>query len=197
MTMIDPRSACSPALIPDTLRASVLERLKLLGRSDRTVLMCASVIGRRFEVAVLIATAVRTRTQIDDALERGCSLQLIEPDDAARERFLFRHALTRDVVYGELLASRTRPLHRRIARALEHPEVFADGAIEQLAYHWWAAGDARRGVRYNELAGDRAAALHAAVDALTHYGRALSLTRIASPEHARLTFKAGLVSGSG
>ena len=193
--MTDPRSA-RPAAIPDVLRASVLDRLKLLGRSDRSVLMCASVIGRRFEVGVLIATAVRTRSQIDDALERACSLQLIEPDDAARERFSFRHALTQDMIYGELLASRTRPLHRRIGRALERSETSADGGIEQLAYHWWAAGDVRRGIRYNELAGDRAAALHAAAAARTHYDRALSLTRIASPEHARLTLKAGLVSGA-
>ena len=194
--MTDPRSAHSAAAIPDMLRASVLERLGLLGRSDRSVLMCASVIGRRFEVGVLIATAIRTRTEIDGALERACSLQLIEPDDSGRERFCFRHALTRDMIYEELLASRTRPLHRRIGRALERSEASGDGGIEQLAYHWWAAGDVRRGVRYNELAGDRAVALHAAADARTHYDRALSLARIASPEHARLTSKAGLVSGA-
>jgi predicted ATPase len=193
MMMTDPRSAHSAAPIPDTLRASVLERLKLLPRGDRSVLMCASVIGRRFEVGVLIATAVRSRAQIDVALERGCGLQLIEAEDEAGEHYWFRHALTRDVIYGELLASRTRPLHRRIGRALEDPHVLEDGAIEQLAYHWWAAGDARRGLRYNELAGDRAAALYAAADALTHYGRALSLTRIASPEHARLTCKVELL----
>ena len=192
--MTDPRSAGSAAAIPDTLRASVLGRLKLLDRSDRSVVMFASVIGRRFEVGVLVATASRTRAEIDGALQRACSLQLIELDDSGHERFCFRHALTRDLIYGELLASRTRPLHRRIGRALERSETSRDGGIEQLAYHWWAAGDVRRGIRYNELAGDRAAALHAAAAARTHYDRALSLSRAASRDHARLTCKAVLVS---
>ena len=193
--MTDPRLAGSAAAIPDMLRASVLERLKLFNRSDRSVLMCASVIGRRFQVDVLVATASRTRAEIDGVLHRACGLQLIEPDDSGRERFCFRHALTRDSIYGELLASRTRPLHRRIGRALERSETSADGGIEQLAYHWWAAGDVWRGIRYNELAGDRAAALHAAASARTHYDRALSLTRIASPS-VGLTCKSELVSAA-
>lgn len=190
--MHEPRPAGHAAAIPDGVRSSVLERLRQLRPSDRNVLMYAAVIGRRFEVGVLTAAAVRTRVQIGVALERGCALQLIEPDETGVERFTFRHGLTRDVIYGELLASRTRLLHRRIGRALERAEI-DDAAIERLAYHWWAARDVRRGIRYNEYAGDRAAALYAADDARMHYGRALSLTRFASSEHIRLTRKAGLV----
>lgn len=178
------------AAIPEALRASVLERVRRLDRRARTILLCASVIGRRFDVAVLTATVTRTPADIRAALDHACGLQLLEADDAQGERFLFRHALTRDVLYAELLAARTRPLHRRIARALE--STF-DAPLEDVAYHWWAAGDRRRGFRTNERAGDRAADVHANGVALVHYNRALGLTELDSACYTRLAEKIRLV----
>ena len=184
-TMNDPHTSVTPA-IPDALRASVLDRVRLLDRRGRAILQCASVIGRRFDVGVLAATAARAPAEIRAALECACALQLLEADGGGGERFLFRHALTRDVLYAELLAARTRPLHRRIARALE---MAPDAAIEELAYHWWAAGDRRRGFRANERAGDRAAEIHAGGVALVHYGRALALADLDTESYARLSEK--------
>jgi predicted ATPase len=62
-----------------------------------------------------------------------------------------------------------------------------------LAYHYWAGGDARRALRYNELAGDNAAALHASADARMLYTRALSLADPDSASYARLEKKIGCV----
>jgi predicted ATPase len=189
--MSDPQTSVTPA-IPEALRASVLYRVRRLDRRSRAILLCASVIGRRFDVAVLAATAARAPTQIRAALECACALQLLEADGGG-ERFLFRHALTRDVLYAELLACRTRPLHRRIARALE---LTSDAPIEDLAYHWWAAGDRRRGFHANERAGDRAAQIHANGVALVHYGRALTLADLDSEPYARLSEKIRLAHGA-
>lgn len=186
--MTEPHAA-STAPIPDALRASVLERMRRLAVADRSVILCASAIGRRFSAGVLGAASKRSPERIRAALERACGLQLLEDEGAATARFAFRHALTRDVVYAELIASRTRPLHRRIARALERARAEDESTLEQLAYHWWAAGDARRGVHYNERAGDAAAAVHAPAAALLHYGRALALARAGSGAHRRLARK--------
>jgi predicted ATPase len=65
----------------------------------------------------------------------------------------------------------------------------SDAPIDDLAYHSWAAGDARRGIRYNELAGDRAAGVHAEAEARTYYERARGMCEIASHAYARLTEK--------
>jgi predicted ATPase len=172
--------------IPDALRASVLERVRQLDRGARAILMCASVIGRRFDIGILTATVARSRNDIRAALECACVLQLIQEDRGGSERFLFRHALTRDVLYAELLAIRTRPLHRRIARALE---ATPDASLENVAYHWWAAGDRRRGFRANERAGDRAAEIHANGVALVHYNRALGFAELDSECYTRLSEK--------
>jgi predicted ATPase len=178
-----------PVLIPDTVRATVLRRIRRLDRVDRSVVMRASVIGRRFHVAVLTATASYPEARVRAALERACALQLVVEDDSAQERYAFRHALTRDVIYEELLHGRVRPLHRRIARVLERMVAGGDAPLDDLAFHAWAAGDVRRGVRYNELAGDRAAAVHAGDDARTYYGRALGLVPVESHTYARVAEK--------
>ncbi len=151
--------------------------------------MCASVIGRRFDVALLTATGSCTEAQVRVALERACTLQLIVADELDGERYSFRHALTRDVIYAELITGRTRPLHRRIVRALERIAAPADIPLDELAYHSWAAGDVRRAVRYNELAGDRAAAVYATDDAETYYSRARGVIAVESHAYARLTIK--------
>ena len=100
------------------------------------------------------------------APERACSLQLVLESGA--DLYSFRHALTRDIIYAEFLEARTRPLHRRIAKVLEK---------------------SRRSQLYNELAGDKAASLHAPDDARRYYTRARSPTEIDSAAHSRLTEK--------
>ena len=167
-------------VIPDALRTTVLGRIWRLARFERAVVMRASVIGRRFDLHVLMATASCPETAVRAALEQARGLQLIAPDEPGGERYSFRHALTRDIIYAEFLAVRVRPLHRRIARALERAVRPGNMPLQDLAYHSWAAGDAKRALRYNELAGDNAAAVHAHENARTHYSRARSLIEVDS-----------------
>jgi predicted ATPase len=120
-------------VLPDVVRATVLERIRLLDRSQRSVVMCASVIGHRFEVKLLMAAVTCTQDQVRAALDRACALELVVPDGSGRQTYSFRHALTRDVIYAELITARTRPLHRRIARALERITASSDAPIDDLA----------------------------------------------------------------
>jgi predicted ATPase len=177
-------------IIPDALRVAVLARIRLLDRADRDVVMSASVIGRRFAVAVLAATVACDATRVRSALERACELQLIARDELSCEHFAFRHALTRDIIYAELIAARLRPLHRRVTLALERrPDETGALPLEDLAHHSWAAGDLPRALRYNELAGDGACSVHAHADARDYYRRARAATPLDSPAYARLTVK--------
>jgi predicted ATPase len=182
--------------IPDAVRSMVLRRIRQLDRSECAVVMRASVIGRRFGVAVLMATSTCPEFRVRAALERACQLQLIVPDRPGHERYSFRHALTRDIVYAEFISIQTRPLHRRIARALERTPRSLDVTLEDLAYHSWAGGDAKRALRYNELAGDNAATAHALEDARAYYARALSAVQADSFACARLMEKLRANSGS-
>jgi predicted ATPase len=181
--------------IPDTLRATVLRRLQCLERAERIVILRASVIGRDFDLSTLVATASDPESSVRAALDRARDLQLVEAHGG--DRYSFRHALTREILYCEFLDARTRPLHRRITRELERAARAGKMALAELAYHAWAAGDSGRARQYNELAGDNAAAMHAYDDARRYYLRARSLIAMHSPEYARLTRKLVAVGETG
>ena len=156
--------------LPQTVRATLLERLRPFDEQERRVVTQAAVIGRTFRLDLLATTLGTDVPHVLPALRRARDFQLVE--ELEPEVFRFRHGLTRDAIYGDFLGAELRPLHRTIALALEAaPE--GERSIEALAYHWWAAGDGPRSARYNELAGDAAVRVHAHEDAIALYERAL------------------------
>lgn len=169
------RHSGAPGLAPESselplsVRSTLLERWHRLPESDRRVLSHAAVIGRSFELSLLVKTLQLDEGDVLSSLRRARDVQLIDADANA---FRFRHALSRDAIYSAYLGAEVAPLHRRIALALE-TEANRDDTLEGLAYHWWAAHDAERSARYNELAGDAAASVHAHDDAIVFYRRAL------------------------
>ncbi len=163
--------------------------MRQLDRDERTVLMRASAIGRRFPLAVLTATTALAEERVRAALDKACALQLVVREGAGAEWYAFRHALIRDVAHQNLVESRLRPIHRLIARALERCAGADESGSDDLAYHSWAAGDSVRCVLYNELAGDRAVAAFAACEARIYYERARDFAAPDSEQFARLTGK--------
>jgi predicted ATPase len=182
-----------PVPTSDALTVVLLERIRSLNRTDRAVLMRASIIGRRFRVAVLHATVELAEERVRAALDKACTLELIQPERADGEWYTFCHALIRDAMYEQFVKSRVRHAHRRIALAVERHA--GQDALDDLAYHSWAGGDATRCIRYNELAGDRAVAVFAYDDARTLYGRARAFAPLRSLDYMRLSGKIAALQG--
>jgi predicted ATPase len=159
----------------EALAAALLQRLRRLNRAERGVLPGAAVIGRRFGFAVLSATTALEEERVREALDKVCALQLVVRESSSGDWYAFRHALIRDVAYEEFVATRVRPIHRRIARALERCAGAEGVSIDDLAYHSWIVRDAARGRRYNEMAGDRAVAAFAYAQARAYHARAREL----------------------
>ncbi|MBD5636004.1 MAG: hypothetical protein IAI49_16165, partial [Candidatus Eremiobacteraeota bacterium] len=153
-----------------TVRATLLERLRPFDPGERRIVAQSAVIGRTFNLE-LLATSLGTEPErLLPTLRRARDFQLIE--ELEPKVFRFRHRLTHEAIYADFLSSERGPLHRTVALALESaPEP--ERSIEALAYHWWAAGDAVRSTRYNELAGDAAGRVYAHEDAIAFYERAL------------------------
>ncbi|MGP6156780.1 MAG: response regulator transcription factor, partial [Vulcanimicrobiaceae bacterium] len=155
---------------------------------DHEILAQAAVIGRTFSLELLQTTLGWPREAILPALRRARDLQLVAEEAAGG--FSFRHALTREVIYANFLATHARELHRRIARTLEEmPEERR--SVEALAYHWWAAGDAAKAALFGEHAGDAAAAVFAHEDAIRYYRYGLDSVAAGSLDEARLHRKMG------
>ena len=157
--------------LPLTIRAAVTERLKLLDAAALALLSLAAVVGRRFDARFIAQIAGLPQASVFDVLRAARDLQLVDEFPTQPISFAFRHSLTREAIYADMLLSEVRPLHLRIVDALE-AEAPQDH-VADLGYHAWAARDGDRSVRYNERAGDDAEALHAYADAVRSYERAL------------------------
>lgn len=155
---------------PQTVRATLLERLRPFTENERRIIAQAAAIGRTFQLELLTATLGSGVQDVLPALNRARDFQLVEEQSPGT--FRFRHGLTREAIYGEFLAAEMQPRHREIAIALESAPPDAR-SVEALAYHWWAAGNAQKSAEYNDMAGDAAAAVHAHEDAIAFYERAL------------------------
>ncbi|MFY9738962.1 MAG: AAA family ATPase [Candidatus Cybelea sp.] len=156
--------------VPQSLRTTLLERLRPFERDDRRIVTQAAVIGRTFTLDLLAMVAGTEAELLIPTLRRARDFQLIE--EVAPSLFRFRHGLTREAICSDFLRTELRPLHRRIGLALENANI-TERSIEALAYHWWAAGDDQLCVRYNQLAGDAARQVYAYDDAIAFYERAL------------------------
>ena len=161
--------------LPQMVRATLLERLRPFDEEQRRILTQAAVIGRTFGLQLLAATLEIEEDLLLPTLRRARDFQLVE--EIAAGMFRFRHDLTREAIYGNVLGAEMQPRHRAIALALETSSP-AGASLEALGFHWWAAGDAARSARYNALAGDEAARVHAHEDAIACYERALELPGI-------------------
>ncbi len=156
--------------VPTSVRVTVRERFASLTDADRTVLLHAALIGRRFSARFVASFSGHDLSGVYAALRRARDLQLVveQPDDEG-DAFAFRHALTREAVYSELLRAEARLMHGKVAQALAAEPV---PDVTAIADHWWRAGDTAAAATWSERAGDDAYAVYAYADAARAYERA-------------------------
>jgi DNA-binding CsgD family transcriptional regulator len=149
--------------LPISLDAIVRERLERCLVADRAILASASLLGRSFDVEILADALHVPLKECTAAMERLADLQLVIRAPAT-SKFRFRHALTRDAVYGEIPAGKLRQMHGRLAETIaEHGA--AERHAEWLAHHYALAGEHDRAAPHALAAGNAARALHAYEDA--------------------------------
>jgi DNA-binding CsgD family transcriptional regulator len=152
--------------VPFSIRASIVERVQLLDATARRTLGYAAVLGYRFDAELLALTLNEPVEAALSTLRQACALNLLAADGSSADRFRFRHALTRDAVYSEIMGVDAKRTHARILTMLEGLGE-AERNIDALAYHAWAAEDAEKTVTYNRRAGRSALRLRALPEART------------------------------
>ncbi len=103
--------------IPRSVRDAVQQRTAHLSESARQVLHLAAVAGRHFDFALLQELTQQDEAQLLRLIKELMAAQLVVEESA--EQFAFRHALTRQAVYGQLLVRERKALHRTIAETFE------------------------------------------------------------------------------
>jgi len=157
------------ARIPQSVQDAVQQRTQHLGEAAKQVLILAVVAGRHFDFALLQQLTRYDEEQLLLVMKELVSAQLVVEESS--EQFAFRHALTRQAIYTQLLARERTILHRAIAETMEQlPPADLDAHVEDLANHFYQARVWQKTVNYAQRAGEKALRLYshrATIDYLT------------------------------
>lgn len=162
--------------LPSSLRDIVLARVDRLPRAAQDVLGLVAVAGRRVQEGLLAAVSPLGDPERLAGLRAAITAQLLvveRPDS-----YGFRHGLTQEAVYAELLPQERTALHLAYGRALsDRPELGGGpaAAAAVLAYHWHAGHDLPRALSSAVRAATVAEAGFGFAEALRHFERALDL----------------------
>jgi tetratricopeptide (TPR) repeat protein len=162
--------------IPSTIQDIIMARVDALPEGAKELLQVGSLIEREFSYKLIKATMhlpeedlLRRLSFLKDAellYERG-----LFPDST----FVFKHALTREVVYETLLERKKKELHIDIGKAIE--EVYKDNLEEMygaLAEHFEQGGDYEKATQYYRWAASRAKRASGYIDAIAFGKKAVA-----------------------
>ena len=173
--------AISPGL-REVLAAQVAD----LPPRTRQVLRAAAAAGRRVDDEILAAVLEAPHAEVADALRVALDRRILVDADGVGG-YSFRHALLREVAYGELLYGERDRLHAAFAEQLGRRGQVGGVPVTaaELAYHWDAARNVDRAVPAWMDAGLAAERIYAFADARRAYERALELSAEGSVDFDR------------
>src|SRR5713226_5573832 len=174
-----PRKELRGLHIPRSVQDAVQQRTDQLSESARRVLILAAVAGRRFDFALLQALTRHDEDHLLQLFKELMAAQLVVEESA--EQFAFRHALTQQAVYADLLVRERKTLHRRVAETIERLYAATlEAHLADLAYHFSEAGVFEKALLYAQQAGEGARRLFAPRAAIEQFTRAVDAAHHAS-----------------
>ncbi len=162
--------------VPRNINETLSRRLSRISEEERRLIRVLSVFNRPtprtlleraggYDAAVLAAPLAHLAS-------RGILVRL---EEGSQEKVAFAHMRTRDLVYRNLGAERTR-LHLLAGQLLEEASrLRPDESLEEVAYHFLQGGAREKGLHYAERAGDKCFRLYAYAPAQEFFQKALSL----------------------
>jgi class 3 adenylate cyclase/DNA-binding winged helix-turn-helix (wHTH) protein/tetratricopeptide (TPR) repeat protein len=176
------KAGASPDL-PSSVHGVLAARVDRLPAAEKRLLQTAAVIGIEMPRSLLEAIAGVPEDALGrDLLHLQAAEFLYEAGHLPEHTLAFKHALTHEVVYGNLLRERRRALHAQILNTLE--EWFAgrlDEHVEILARHAWRGEVWEKAFVYLRRAGDKARQAHATQEAITFYTQAIEASARTAP----------------
>ena len=162
--------------IPSSLHGLITSRLDRLDKQTKRILQKASVIGRDFLYEIL-KKITEIEERIDGELSQLERLDLIRTRSLQPDiEYMFKHALTQEIVYNGLLKKQRREIHEHIARVME--SVFKDRLAEfneTLAYHFVRGQSATKAIDYLVKSGEKSLARYAVEEAHQYFRKAYDI----------------------
>jgi predicted ATPase/class 3 adenylate cyclase len=165
--------------LPESVREVVGRRVERLGEDARTALSAAAVIGRDFEIELLVTVVDLSEARVLDLLEEAVAASLLTESVEHGGHFTFTHGLVEHTLYEDLGSTRRARLHKCVGEALEDQCGDEPGErLGELAGHWAAAvvsADTTKAIHYARRAAERALAQLAPDEAARWCRKALEL----------------------
>lgn len=157
--------------IPMTLHDSLIARIDRLP-IKMEIPQAAAAIGREFSSHVLKIALGYRGSEVENALRRLISAQVVKADPGRPGHFIFKHSLMRDAIYESMLSKAKKAVHCQIAVALEDTHS-AGGSPHVLAHHWASGGNDIKAFEYYSHAATLAKANFANKEAIAYFRKSL------------------------
>jgi tetratricopeptide (TPR) repeat protein len=156
--------------IPSTIQDVIMTRVDTLPEGAKEVLQTGSVIEREFSYELIKRV---TGISQDELLSY---LSVLKDSELLYERgiypnsaYIFKHALTKEVVYDSILTKRRKRLHNEIGIAIEALSgINIEESCAILAEHFVAGENYEKGAKYSNLTAKQARKRSAFNDAISY-----------------------------
>ncbi|MBW2442368.1 MAG: AAA family ATPase [Deltaproteobacteria bacterium] len=156
--------------IPSTLQDVIMARVDALPKTAKDILQTGAVIEREFSYGLVKRVTGLSEKELLSNLSFLKSAELIyERGVFPKSSYVFKHALTRKVVYDSILTRKKKKLHETIGKVIEK---LSEDSIERqygvLAEHFISSGNYEKGAKFSRLAERAAEKAGSLADALTY-----------------------------
>ncbi len=174
--------------IPSTIQDVIMARVDSLPECAKEVLQTGSVIEREFSYPLINrVTGLPEKELLSYLSSLKDSELLYERGIYPQSNYIFKHALTREVVYDSILAKRKKKLHEQIGNAIE--ELCKDNLTEHyevLSEHYFLGENYSKSGEYLKLSSRKAEKTASLNDAIAYTKKRItSLERLPETEEVQ------------
>jgi predicted ATPase len=162
--------------LPSTIQDVIMARVDFLPEGAKELLQTGSVIEREFSYKLIKRVTSLSQEELLSHLSALKDAELLyERGIYPESTYIFKHALTREVVYDSILTKRKKKLHREIGGAIE--DLYKNNLIEHyevLAEHYITSAYYEKGAEYSRLAAKKAVKTVSFIDAFAYGEKRIS-----------------------
>jgi len=156
--------------IPSTIQDVIMARVDALPEDAKEVLQTGTVIGREFNYELIKKVTVLPQQKLLSCLSILKDSELLyERGIFPESTYIFKHALTNEVIYNSILSRKKKKLHEKIGNSIEESyKEKLDEQYEILAEHFIKGENYEKGAQYSKSASKKSRQSASFADALAY-----------------------------
>ncbi|MFN8583274.1 MAG: tetratricopeptide repeat protein [Gemmatimonadaceae bacterium] len=156
--------------LPTAVADLIGSRIDRMSEAARQRLAVAAVIGRAFDLDIVMAAGDVSEDELLDAVDEGIAAHVVEAIGGKdTDRYAFSHGLIADTIRRGIHRRRLTRMHGQVARALE---TLRPNAVAEIAAHYDAAGNGDKAFEFAMRAAERAVGVYAHDEAAASFAMA-------------------------